>query len=132
MKSTKSIDILSETLNSFHFFFFHKEIGKSSLEYMLANINKLIIFMMWILQSYNRSQTTSSSSQEEESESVTETLDQQNINDSFDFTGDSHVLKGLSKHTIGILKENIQKMIVYSPLMPRFLDQNCQNWKTDL
>lgn len=54
LKSTRSIDILSEVLNSFHFFFFHEEISEQSLEYMIANINKLIIVMMWILQSYNK------------------------------------------------------------------------------
>lgn len=119
---------MSETLNSFHFFFFHREIGQTSLEYMLANINKLIIFMMWILQSYNRSQLV----KDTEEPDLPAELWPQNLNDSFDFISDSHILSKLSKHTIGILKENIQKMISFSPLMVTFLDQNCVNWKKDL
>jgi hypothetical protein len=143
LKSTRNIDILSEVLNSFHFFFFHEEISEASLDYMLANINKLIIVMMWILQSYNQGkeeeskmeQASLEDAEKKKNKKLKKNSDEdseENLNDSFDFFNDSSTLINLSKHTIRILKENINKMINFSPLMTTFLDQNCKDWKKAL
>lgn len=103
---------------------------EESLEYVLANINKLVILMMTILTSYN-SNLLPFEKKETTDGPWKETLFEQ-IDDNLDFIGSPEEMNKLGSTTISILKESIKIMINFSPLMTEFLDQNCPNWKKQL
>ena len=130
LKNTREIEILKEALASFNFFFTEEDLFEESLEYVLANINKLVILMMTILTSYN-SYLMPFEKKESPKGAWRETLFEQ-IDDNLDFIGSADKMIQLGSTTISILKESIRIMIKFSPLMTEFLDQNCPTWRKQL